>query len=86
LRDPKETELRLQAAGFTDIEVFLSDAPTPFPTRQAFHDFVSTVILRAFLAALPKEERAGFVDAFVDACSAYHLDYVRLNIAARRRT
>ena len=66
------------------MEVFLSDAPTPFDTRQAFHDFVSTVILRSFQSALPPEERSGFVDAFVDACPAYHLDYVRLNITAAK--
>lgn len=80
----EDTERSLRLAGFIEIEVSLTPAPTPFPTRQAFRDFVATVIVRPYLEALPSEERRGFVEAFVDACPSYHLDYVRLNLSARR--
>ncbi len=81
---PEETERRMRAAGFGDIETSLTAAPTPFPTRRAFRDFVATVILRSFQSAVPAEERDLFVDAFVDACPAWHLDYVRLNLFGRK--
>ena len=80
----EDTEHALRDAGLTGIEVSLAPAPTPFPARREFRDFVATVILRPCLEALPSEERPGFVEAFVDACPSYHLDYVRLNLAARK--
>ena len=81
---PEETERRLHAAGFNEVEVSLVPAPTEFPSRQAFRDFVTTVILRSFLALVPPEDRTAFVEAFVDACPCYLLDYVRLNLSGRK--
>ncbi len=81
---PEETERRLRAARFSEIEVSLVPAPTEFPTRQAFRDFVATVILRSFLPVLPDGDRRDFVEAYVDACPRYRLDYVRLNLSGRR--
>ncbi len=81
---PKATERRLRVAGFDEINVSLTPAPTPFPSRQAFQDFVATVVLRPFLGVLPADLRPIFVEAFVNLQPDYELDYVRLNIEARR--
>ncbi len=79
---PGGTRPRPASAGFSEIEVSLTAAPTPFETRQKYHDFVGTVILRAFQSVLPADERPAFVNDFVEASPAYNLDYVRLNISA----
>jgi trans-aconitate 2-methyltransferase len=47
--------------------------------------FLATVILRAHLARMPEEERAAFVRKAADRLPSAEIDYVRLNIVARRR-
>lgn len=81
---PEETAGLLEEAGFTGVETSLTQAPTAFPTRERFRDFVGTVILRPYLGALPAALQPEFVEAFVDACPEWHLDYVRLNLFARK--
>jgi trans-aconitate 2-methyltransferase len=82
---PEETERRLGAAGFTDPRAWLEDKPLrPEHPR----DFIRTVTLGPLLAQLPEDEPE-LRDAFVDAVAAemeepLTLDYVRLNIEARR--
>jgi trans-aconitate 2-methyltransferase len=80
----EETRARLERAGFVEVSTSLVAAPTPFPTRQAYREFVATVILRSFLGALPKEDHAAFVETFVDSSPEYHLDYVRLNLSGKK--
>ena len=46
--------------------------------------FLSTVILRAHLDRMPESERAGFVRAVAERLPSPVIDYVRLNITARR--
>ena len=77
---PQETERRLREAGFTAIRCWLEDRPT-YPEDIAA--FVTTSILAAHLARLPKERRAPFASAVVGAISL-PLDYVRLNVSAVR--
>lgn len=85
------TEERLRRAGFVDVACDLEVAPTPFDTEETFRDFVRTVVLRAHLAHLPEADtslRPRFLDAVVNAVASegpFELDYVRLNIAARRK-
>jgi trans-aconitate 2-methyltransferase len=78
---PQETERRLRVAGFTAIRCWLQERPT-------YHDdvaaFVRTSILPAHLARLPPERREPFVAA-VAARVRLPLDYVRLNVSAKRR-
>jgi trans-aconitate 2-methyltransferase len=82
------TEHRLQAAGFTGIDVTLVAAPTRFDAPEKFAEFVASVCLRHELARLPPDRRDPFIDeltimaAFDDP--ALTLDYWRLNIAARK--
>jgi trans-aconitate 2-methyltransferase len=81
---PEETAERLVAAGFTDIETWLSDEPTRFEPGQPFEDFLETVCLREHVAAMPVGERRDFVRSVAERMPEPLLDYVRLNITARR--
>jgi trans-aconitate 2-methyltransferase len=78
---PEVTEQRLQHAGFTDIRCWLQNRPT-YPEDAA--SFVRTSILAAHIERLPDERREKFATA-VAAGVHLPLDYVRLNVSARRR-
>jgi trans-aconitate 2-methyltransferase len=78
---PADTERRLRAAGFSDIRCWTEDRPTSPDDMAAF---VTTSILPAHLARLPVERREAFAAAVVAAVRP-PLDYVRLNVSARRR-
>src|SRR4051794_34519754 len=77
---PQETERRLQRAGFASIRCWLAERPT-YP--EDVDAFVRTSILPAHLARLPAERREPFAAAVV-ARVRLPLDYVRLNVSARR--
>jgi trans-aconitate 2-methyltransferase len=81
---PGDTTRRLDAAGFVEIECWLHDEPTRFEPGEPFETFLRTVILGAHLQRLPHEERDGFVRAVVERLPEPVIDYVRLNILARR--
>jgi trans-aconitate 2-methyltransferase len=77
---PQETERRLEHAGFTSTRAWLQERPTEVEDVDAF---VRTSILPAHLERLRADRR----DAFATAVSArvkLPLDYVRLNVSARR--
>jgi trans-aconitate 2-methyltransferase len=78
------TAARLQRAGFVEIETWLSPAPTRFDSIGQLEAFLETVCLRVHLASLPAGARAPFVQAVAAAMPEPVLDYVRLNITARR--
>jgi trans-aconitate 2-methyltransferase len=87
--DPATASARLSAAGFTDIEASLQEAPTPFGDAVSFAAFVRAVVLRPMLAMLPDAERrerfvATVVQAAARAPEPLVLDYRRLDLAARR--
>jgi trans-aconitate 2-methyltransferase len=81
---PLATAGRLDAAGFVDIECWLTDEPTRFEPGEPLETFLRTVILGGHLERLPPDERDGFVRAVADALPEPLIDYVRLNITARR--
>ena len=81
---------RLRTAGFADVDVTLEAAPFVFPNADAFATFVSTVVLRAFLARIADDSRRRrFVEQITELAAAdspaFELDYWRLNIRAQRR-
>lgn len=87
--DADTTRARLEAAGFVDVVTRVTAAPVVQPTREAFVEFVTTVIFRPHLACLPDEERRrAFVDALADRSAAdpipFELDYRRLDVDASR--
>ncbi len=83
---PEETAARLEAAGFDDIETWLNDEPTELGEGEPFEEYLRTVCLGAHLDRLPEEERPAFVRQVAARMGRPLLDYVRLNIVARRRS
>jgi trans-aconitate 2-methyltransferase len=81
---PLDTTRRLDAAGYVDIECWLTDEPTRFDPGEPFATFLRTVVLGEHLDRLPPSERDAFVQAVVDQLPEPVIDYVRLNITARR--
>jgi trans-aconitate 2-methyltransferase len=81
---PMATVRRLDASGFVDIECWLTDEPTRFEAGEPFETFLGTVILGPHLERLPAAERAGFVHEVASRMPEPLIDYVRLNITARR--
>jgi trans-aconitate 2-methyltransferase len=82
---PLATATRLDAAGFVDVEVWLTDEPTRFDPGEPLETYLRTVVLGAHLERLPAGERDAFVRAVAAALPEPLIDYVRLNIVATRR-
>ena len=78
------TTRRLDAAGYVDIECWLTDEPTRFEPGEPFETYLRTVVLGAHLERLPPEEHDAFVAAVAAGVGEPLIDYVRLNIVARR--
>ncbi len=81
---PEATAARLEACGFTEIQTWLSEAPTRFDAGAPFEAFLETVCLRTYLNELPPHAREPFVREVAARMPEPVLDYVRLNITARR--
>jgi trans-aconitate 2-methyltransferase len=81
---PLDTTARLDAAGFVDIECWLTDEPTRFEPGEPLETYLRTVVLGAHLERLPEAEREPFVRAVADGLDEPVIGYVRLNIVARR--
>lgn len=79
------TTRRLDAAGYVDIECWLTDEPTRFEPGEPFETYLRTVVLGAHLERLPTAEHDAFVRAVAERIPEPLIDYVRLNIVARRR-
>jgi trans-aconitate 2-methyltransferase len=78
------TTRRLDAAGYVDIECWLTDEPTRFEPGEPFETYLRTVVLGAHLERLPANEYDAFVRAVADGIGEPLIDYVRLNIVGRR--
>jgi len=76
----EETAERLERAGFAEIHTWLEPSPV---TPDDPLTFVKTVCLGPHLQRLPGELRDGFARAVCDRAGP-HLDYVRLNIDAKK--
>ncbi|MFL5726032.1 MAG: class I SAM-dependent methyltransferase [Chloroflexota bacterium] len=83
---PDETRRWLAEAGFVDVEVWLHDEPTRFEPGEPFKAFLRTVILGAHLERLPAADHEAFVDEVAGRLPNAEIDYVRLNVTARRGT
>lgn len=80
---PEATITRLERAGFDVTRCWLRDDPV-VPDRP--REFLETVVLGAHLERLPEAQRAAYVDRVLAGLpDPATLDYVRLNIVARRR-
>lgn len=81
---PEATAARLDAAGFVDIETWLQPEPTRFEPGEAFEAYLRTVVLGSHLARLAEDEHDAFVRDVAAGIGDPVIDYVRLNIVARR--
>jgi trans-aconitate 2-methyltransferase len=79
----EETRARLEAAGFEHIETWLNDEPTPIPGDD-LEAFLETVCLGGIVDVMADDERERFVHEVASRMPEPSIDYVRLNILARR--
>ena len=80
---PETTERRLHAAGFAEAECWLEPWPVQPADPRAYLD---TVCMGPFLERLDATEQGRLVDAVLTRLGEQPtLDYIRLNIVARRR-
>jgi trans-aconitate 2-methyltransferase len=77
------THDRLERAGFIDVRCWLQDEPTPIP-REDLGAFLQTVCLGGLLEDLPEERRASIAQDVAARMPESRLEYVRLNLSARR--
>ena len=86
--DAEATRARLEAAGFDDVEVWMHDEPTGFGSVAELARYLKTVVLGRHVEALPEGEDgsafAGRVAAHLGEEGPFMVDYVRLNMLARR--
>jgi trans-aconitate 2-methyltransferase len=86
--DPETTKRRLEAAGFEEVETWLHDEVAAFDSVEDLARFLGVVVLGGHLERLPEEQRDPFVAEVAERVAAVDgtpaLDYVRLNIVARR--
>jgi trans-aconitate 2-methyltransferase len=82
---PEETRARLERAGFEDVEVWTHPEPTRLAAGEELETYLETVCLRTHVAGMTPGERARFLGAVAAAMPEPVIDYVRLNISARRR-
>jgi trans-aconitate 2-methyltransferase len=79
---PEETSQRLRQAGFEDVRCWLEEKPVQPEDPYAF---TTTVTMGPHLAHLPEEKRRPFAEAVLEQeDDPLVLNYVRLNIEARR--
>jgi trans-aconitate 2-methyltransferase len=86
--DARTTARRLEAAGFEDVKTWLHDEVAAFDSVDELARFLGTVVLGGHLEKLPEEERVPFAARVAEKVAAVDsrpaLDYVRLNMRARR--
>ena len=81
---PEATRLRLEAAGFIDVEAWLNPEPTPIEPGEPLETYLATVVLGAHLERLPAADQAAFVHDVASRLPRPEIYYVRLNILATR--
>lgn len=82
---PEDTRRRLHDAGFGDIEVWTHPEPTPIEPGEPLETYLATVCLRVHVKDMDDDERRRFLSAVAEAMPEPVIDYVRLNISARRK-
>lgn len=79
-----DTVQRLEKAGFTGVDVWTNQEPTPFNTTEELREFLEAVCLRECVAAMGDHQREDFLDAVVTRMPSRVIDYVRLNMVTTR--
>ncbi len=79
-----DTRTRLRQAGFHDIAVRLVSDEARFDDRALLEVYLATVMLSSQLRELPADQHAPLVSAVCDQLIEPVVDYVRLQVEARR--
>ncbi|MEO9294778.1 MAG: methyltransferase domain-containing protein [Nitrososphaera sp.] len=83
----QDTKALLYKAGFAkEACAYLSTEPASFAGRSQFSSFVKTVVMWPYLSRLPPGLQERFLETYLDGCKEWTLDYVRLNILARKNS
>jgi trans-aconitate 2-methyltransferase len=80
----EQTEQRLRAAGFTDVQVELVPDPVRLRRGGQLETFLRTVVLGAVLDPLPEDRRVDVVEQVAARLPEPVVEYVRLRSAATR--
>ncbi|MFN0091874.1 MAG: class I SAM-dependent methyltransferase [Acidimicrobiales bacterium] len=80
----QDTARRLRDAGFAEVRTWLEADPVPLERGGPLETYLATICLGGELELLPPAERTGFAAAVAAALDEPVVDYVRLNITARR--
>jgi trans-aconitate 2-methyltransferase len=80
---PETTRRRLEAAGFSDIEVSLQPESAPLPAGD-LEPYLETICLSGLVEGMPKPEARRLVREVASRMPQPIIDYVRLNIRARK--
>jgi trans-aconitate 2-methyltransferase len=77
------TRSRLEAAGFIDVTCWLTDEPTPVP-RDELEPYLEAICLGDHVEGMNEASRKAFAHEVAVRMPAPVIDYIRLNIRARR--
>jgi trans-aconitate 2-methyltransferase len=77
--------MRLEAAGFTDIQAWLHEEPTRVPAEE-LEDYLGAICLGDHVEGMDDQERSRSVHEVAERMPEPVIDYVRLDIRARRAT
>ena len=80
---PEATTARLEAAGFVEVETWLHEEPTPLPQGD-LEPYLETICLGDHVEGMDAEQRRAFVHDVASRMPEPLIDYVRLNIRARK--
>ena len=80
-----DTIVRLAGAGFEAVEVWAEDDPLRLDPGEPLRRYLRTIVLGGELERLPDAEHEDYVAAVAEVMPDSVIDYVRLNIVARRR-
>ena len=79
----EKTAARLATQGFVDVEAWLEPRTIAFETREEMVDYIVTPYLRP-ATSLPEPELRTLGEAIADRLGRLAVDYVRLNVTARK--
>ncbi|KMS73040.1 trans-aconitate methyltransferase [Streptomyces regensis] len=80
----EETVERLNQTGFTDVDVSLLDDPARLAAGEQLRSYLGTMVLGPYLDRLQESEHRQFIEEVAARLQEPVIDYVRLNIKARR--
>ncbi len=80
-QSPEDPAARLERIGFTDIRTWPQDVRVE---PDDMREYLGTVMLGSHVERIPEERRAAFVEAVLAELPEPVIDYVRLNLIARK--